>query len=83
MSHIHWVDRGTGIPKDRDEVNRQKFASVMGEWIDVFTRLMFIIRVKREIKRVYRNGCRYNERLNTETGGSKTTRTHWVVGVNI
>ncbi len=31
---------------------------------------MFIIRVKRELKRVYRNGCRYNERLNTETGGS-------------
>ncbi len=25
---------------------------------------MFIIRVKRELQRVYRNGCRYNERLN-------------------
>jgi hypothetical protein len=45
--------------------------------------LLFIIRVKREIKRVYRNGCRYNERLNTETGGSKTPRTHWVAWVNI
>jgi hypothetical protein len=22
MTHIHWVARGTGIPKDRDEVNR-------------------------------------------------------------
>jgi hypothetical protein len=32
--------------------------------------LWFIIRVKRELKRVYRNGCRYNERLNAETGGS-------------
>jgi hypothetical protein len=21
MSHIHWVERGTGTPKDRDEVN--------------------------------------------------------------
>jgi hypothetical protein len=41
-------------------------------------RLLFIIRVKRELKRVYRNGCRYNERVNTETGGSKTPRTHWV-----
>ncbi len=30
----------------------------------------FIIRVKREVKRVYRNGCRYNERLNVEAGGS-------------
>ena len=39
---------------------------------------LFIIRVKRELKRVYRNGCRYNERLNVETGGSKTHRIHWV-----
>jgi hypothetical protein len=31
----------------------------------------------RELQRVYRNGCRCNERLNTETGGSKTPRTHW------
>jgi hypothetical protein len=37
--------------------------------------LLFIIRVKRELKRVYRNGCRYYERLNVETGGSKTPRT--------
>jgi hypothetical protein len=21
VPHIHWVDRGTGTPKDRDEVN--------------------------------------------------------------
>ncbi len=27
------------------------------------TIVLFIIRVKRELKRVYRNGCRYNERL--------------------
>jgi hypothetical protein len=39
---------------------------------------LFIIRVKRELKRVYRNGCRYNERLNAETGRSKTSRTHSV-----
>jgi hypothetical protein len=45
--------------------------------------LLFIIRVKRELQRVYRNGCRYNERLNAETGGSKTPRTHWVARVNI
>ena len=45
--------------------------------------LLFIIRVKRELKRVYRNGCRYNERLNDETGGSKTPRIHWVARVNI
>ena len=33
--------------------------------------LLFIIRVKRELKRVYKNGCRYNQRLNAETGQSK------------
>jgi hypothetical protein len=32
--------------------------------------VIFIIRVKRELKRVYRNGCQYNERLNAEAGGS-------------
>jgi hypothetical protein len=30
--------------------------------------MLFIRRVKRELMRVYRNGCRYNERLITETG---------------
>jgi hypothetical protein len=45
--------------------------------------LLFIIRVNRELQRVYRNGCRYNERLNAETGGSKTPRTHWMARVNI
>jgi hypothetical protein len=45
--------------------------------------VLFIIRVKRELKRVYRNGCRYNERLNAETGGSKTPQIHWVAWVNI
>jgi hypothetical protein len=49
----------------------------------LFYVVLFIIRVKRELKRVYRNGCRYNERLNAETGGSKTPRTHWVARVNI
>jgi hypothetical protein len=48
-----------------------------------YTMLLFIIRVTRELKRVCRNGCRYNERLNTETRGSKTSRIHWVTRVNI
>ncbi len=38
--------------------------------------LLFIIRGKRELKRVHRNRCRYNERLNSETGGSKTPQVH-------
>ncbi len=45
--------------------------------------LLFIIRVKQELKRVYRNGCRYDKRLNAETGGSRTPHTHWVDRVNI
>ncbi len=32
MSHIHWVDRGTGIPKDRDEVNRREVCECDG-WV--------------------------------------------------
>ncbi len=24
MTHIHWVGRGTGTPKDRDEVNKRE-----------------------------------------------------------
>ena len=59
-----------------DDLN--KFNLIM-----VQQRLLFTIRVKREVKRVYRNGCRYNERLNTETGGSKTPRIHWVARINI
>ncbi len=47
--------------------------------------LLFIIRVNREVKRVYINGCRYNERLNSETEGSKTSYIHcqstWVVRI--
>ena len=32
MSHIHWVARGTGIPKDRDEVNRREVSECDG-WV--------------------------------------------------
>ncbi len=37
MPRIHWVARGTGIPKDRDEVSRREVASVMGEGVIVDT----------------------------------------------
>jgi hypothetical protein len=33
MSRIHCVVRGTGTPKDRDEVIEEKFVSVMGECV--------------------------------------------------
>ncbi len=29
-SHIHWVTRGTGTPKDRDEVNRREVCECGG-----------------------------------------------------
>ncbi len=33
MSHIYWVVRRTGTPKDKDEINKRvvKFPNVMGE----------------------------------------------------
>ena len=34
MSHIHWVARGTGTPKDRDEVNRRDVCECDG-WVCV------------------------------------------------
>ena len=37
---------------------------------------LFILRVKRELKSVYINECRYNERLNAEIEGSKTPHIH-------
>jgi hypothetical protein len=32
MTHIHWVPRGTGIPKDRDEVNKREVCECDG-WV--------------------------------------------------
>jgi hypothetical protein len=33
MSRIHWVVRGTGTPKDEDEVNKHELYEVMGEYV--------------------------------------------------
>jgi hypothetical protein len=30
LVYLHWVDRGTGIPKDRDEVNRREVCECDG-----------------------------------------------------
>ncbi len=35
MSRIHWVGRGTGIPIDRDEVNRREVCECDGWVCDV------------------------------------------------
>jgi hypothetical protein len=53
MTRIHWFDRGTGIPKDRDEVNR-------------LLRILFIIiikSIKGELKTRPIYDCRCDERL--------------------
>ncbi len=78
MSLTHWVGRGTGTPKDKDEVNNREVSECESLFslnrylpgLFIMNKWEFIIRVKQELKRVYRNGCRYNERLNAETGGS-------------
>jgi hypothetical protein len=51
----------------------------------VWTKGLFIIRAKRELKRVYRNGCRYNERLNAEKEDLKRLAYTglWTAGENV
>ena len=50
-----------------EESTRLTYTWLLGELLEIYGCLLFIKRVKRELKRVYRNGCRYNERLNAET----------------
>ncbi len=78
MPHIHWVPRGTGIPKDRDEVNRREVCEcdevnrrevcecVMGEWV-LKIYYVYYESIKREpkIRGIYE--CRCDERLQTKT----------------
>ena len=35
MSHIHWVGRGTGTPKDKDKVNKREVCECDGLVCDV------------------------------------------------
>jgi hypothetical protein len=80
LNHMH-----PSIPYNQELIGLTwTICSLARRWLCyLVSRLLFIIRVKRELERVYRNGCRYNERLTSETGGSKTPHTHWVVWVNI
>jgi hypothetical protein len=71
---------------DRDTIGTPSIFKVIrsaAALVRIASGVLLIIRVKRELMIVYRNGCRYDERLNTETGGSKRPRVHWVVWVNI
>ncbi len=79
LFHNYWdlVAHGGG-KKYLTKTSRPGFVSTVKPDLpqELMSYRLFIIRVKRELKRVYRNGCRYNERLNAETGD-------WVPRVNI
>ena len=32
MSHVHWFERGTGTPKDKDEFNKREYCECDG-WV--------------------------------------------------
>ncbi len=66
MSRIHWVARGTGTPKDRDEVNKREVC----EWSRGRLSQSFIYyyeSTKRKLKTKYICGCRCYERLQPNT----------------
>jgi hypothetical protein len=75
VSHIHWVARGTGTPKDRDEVNRRDVCEcdVMGEYFLSDRRTEAVIyyvyyeSIKREPKIRGKYECRCDERLQTKS----------------
>jgi hypothetical protein len=46
-----------------------------GDRVEIF----FCLLQKVDLKRIYIDECRYNERLNSKTEGSKTPHIHWVV----
>jgi hypothetical protein len=80
MSRIHWVPRGTGTPKDKDEVNKRESSECDGcvckktrvkEYMDKERgpNNLFIYHesTKRKLKTKYICGCRCYERLQTKT----------------
>ena len=56
MSHVHWVVRGTGTPKESDEVNRVSFECVTNLFV-------YHESLKRELKTKKIYGYRCDERL--------------------
>ncbi len=48
-TRIHWVDRGTGTPKDKDEVNRGDVCECDG-WVCVFKVVVYYESIKRKVK---------------------------------
>ena len=65
MTRLDRMKHGSGI-KDRDD----RSSGIEIRIADTLTLVVVYYKSKVNLKRVYRNGCRYNERLNAETGGS-------------
>jgi hypothetical protein len=61
MPRIHWVARGTGIPKDRDEVNRREVSESDG------SNIVYYESIKGELKIRGIYECRCDEILQTKT----------------
>jgi hypothetical protein len=64
MPRIHWVARGTGTPKDRDEVIRREVCECDG-WV-CFLEVVYCESIKRERKTRPIQECRCDERLKTK-----------------
>jgi hypothetical protein len=56
MSHMHWIEEGTGRPNDKDEVNNR----------ETFEFVVYYESRNRELKKRCKNEDRYDERLKTE-----------------
>ena len=67
-SHIHWVGRGTGTPKDKDEVNKREVCECDG--CDLVVYVVYYESIKRELKTkpIYEYRC--DKRLKTIAEGS-------------
>ena len=63
MPRTHWVPRGTGTPKERDEVNRREVRLVV-----------YYESIKRELKTRPMYECRCDERLKTKVEESKRAK---------
>ena len=60
MSHIHWVGRGTGTPKDKDKVNKREVCEcdglvcdldVIGAPYEFFNSSCFLQQIKKKKRR--------------------------------
>ncbi len=73
---MHWVDRGTGTPKDRDEVNNREVCECDGwvcDWevIDVPSRLRLIRKVGTCVGLLWINKVKTKDKMYMSVGVMK------------